>query len=158
MSRSIDDFDGPSFPAVGSVECICVDIEKKYSTKKITPYAEITMRAKTGEKFTDQAYLVKTALSRLSIVASRLCGWNKENKLSDSDDEALMEIEAFIFKNAIGKSAILTIEETEEFYIVESGPDIGQKKSKKKKKVAFRGYDKCENPTMTLDPNENMPF
>jgi hypothetical protein len=158
MSRSIDDFDGPSFPTVGQHECICIDIGKDISPKRKTPFLDLTFRSKEGQKFTDQIYLTTTALSRLSIVSSRLCGWDKEKKLSDDDNEALVEMEMFVFANAVGKSAMVTIEENEEFYIVESGPDIGQKKSKKKKKVAFRGYDKCENPTMTFDPNDGLPF
>ena len=51
-------------------------------------------------------------------------------------------LEEFILENIVGKSAVVIIEEKQEIFIPESGPNMGRKTEIMKKKVAFSGYEK----------------
>jgi len=141
--RNIDSFLEKPWPPVGKIEATCLNAKLLTSKTKKTPYINITWENPTGEyQWNDGVFCTVKALSRLALVAKHVCGFKEE--LPDNDDEAMGILTDFILANIIGKRSTVTIEEKEEIFIPESGPDMGRKVTSMRKKVAFSGYEKTE--------------
>jgi hypothetical protein len=98
-----------------------------------------------GEKFTDELYETARALSRLALVASRVCG--RDADLPDDDDQAAKELTDMIMESVIGRRARCQIQDYKETYTPRNGPNAGIAMLVPKKKVAFAGYEPCEGQT-----------
>jgi hypothetical protein len=87
---------------------------------------------------------------------------DKKTILPDKDIDAANTVAKYIMENANGKNCVVRIEETEESFIAESGPDIGQKKTVKKRRVAYNGYEKefskTSDYTQQESDSEVLPF
>lgn len=151
---------GSTMPPKGKYNCSVVAIDKGVSSNKKTPYIEPTLS--TGEDdFTDQLYVTPKTIGRLSLFARRVCGMPDDFPLSDDDTAAANELAKFIMQNAVGKSCIVTIEENEEMFIPTTGPDAGRTKVKLRRKVAFKGYERFEEPlppSSNTTPEDDLPF
>lgn len=169
MSRSLDDIPvggGPRFPPVGAHRCRCLNCVRGESKVKKTPQLELTWRTDTGEfEFPDQLYITGKALGRLAVVAKHVCGLTAE--LPDNDQAAALELAGMIQDTVIGCDAMVTIESAQEVYVVRDGPEIGQKKTRERKRVAFAGYapidqppgpKQDEPPTAGEVEDEGLPF
>lgn len=150
MSRNIDSFLEKPWPPVGKIEATCLNAKLLTSKNKKTPYINLTWENLTGEyQWNDGVFCTVKAIRRLAIVAKHVCDFKEE--LPDNDDDAMGILTDFILANIIGKRSVITIEEHEEIFIPESGPDMGRKVKTMRKKVAFSGYDKPE-ATETATP------
>jgi hypothetical protein len=148
MPRKIDDLMEDQWPPIEQgktscrVEAIC--IEAKLATAKNerkTPFVRLHWQTTNGEyKFTDDAFCTVKSIRRLALIASHVCGFADE--IPDSDEEAMKVLEEFILENIEGKNSFVTIEEKQEIFIPESGPNTGRKTTVTKKKVAYNGYEK----------------
>lgn len=157
---------GNNLPPKGKYNFVVIGLEKDVSKgEKKTPFIEVQMS--TGEdEFSDQLYVTEKTLSRLYMFAKRICGMEDTFELPDTDKEAAIEIAKFIMRNAIGKSGVVTIDESEEVFIPTSGPNMGRSISKMRRRVAFNGYSKATSippvgPTVSATNNwedEPLPF
>lgn len=149
------------WPEPGEIEAVCIKYEKGRSKNKSTPYIELTWSWGDGFEFSDTLYITGKAISRLSIVASRVCGISKDLELPDDKDKAAIEIAKLICEKITGKRAILIIEEYSETFIPQEGPNIGKPQTIKKHRVAFSGYKTIENSLPQDDlplPQDDLPF
>ncbi|HUU53146.1 MAG TPA: hypothetical protein VMW44_00730 [Candidatus Bathyarchaeia archaeon] len=159
--RTLNDIvDGFSFPEKGVHECVCTETKKGASSTKKTPFVKlIWVTADSEHQFTDDVYATGKALARLMLVAKRVCNAPAELPLDDDDGKASLQLAAYIADNAKGKRALVEIEENEEIELQKDGPNIGQKITTIKKRVAFRGYHKFLAQTEeALDPVEPPNF
>jgi len=143
MSRKIDDLMDKPWPPVGPNPSVCIGAKLESSKVKKTPYIRVVW-VTTDEEFqyNDDVFCTEKSIRRLALIASHVCGFTDE--LPDSDKEAMIILRDFILDNIIGKSAVVIVEEKQEIFIPESGPNMGRKTTIMKKKVAFNGYDKPE--------------
>lgn len=145
MTRTVNDIPTDldnAFPPTGKHLCRCTDAKPWVSPKKKTPAAMLTFITRDGlYQFDDPVFVTPKALGRLSMVAQRLCHLEKTVVLPDDDLAAAKQLARYITDNAKGQDILLTIEETDEEYMVEKGPDIGQIRSKKRRRVTFGGYE-----------------
>jgi len=150
---------GTSFPEKGKHSCIVVDISKGVSKgEKKTPYIEPVF-SNGEDEFTDSLYVTPKTVGRLCLFAQRVCGMQKDHQLPDDDKDAANEIAKFIMANAIDKRCIVTIEETEEVFMATTGPDAGRNITKKRKRVAFKGYDRyVDHPAASASKEDDLPF
>ena len=159
MSRTVSDFSMQRvFPPAGKYSVKIVSVEKGFSAKKKTP--QITLVFSDGEnEFDDHLFVTEKTIPRLCLVAKRVCLMDEKTILPDKDIDAANAVAKYIMENANGKCCVVRIEETEEQFIAESGPDIGQKKIVKKRRVAYNGYEKYsdELPPRNEDGAE-LPF
>jgi hypothetical protein len=151
---------GSSMPAAGKYACQVISVEKGTSSKSNTPFIEPMFT--TGEDdFSDQLYVTPKTLGRLLLFAKKVCGMQDSFELPDDDMEASKSVANFIMKNALGKQCFVTIEEIEEKFMPSTGPDAGRTIIQKKRKVAFRGYDRYgeEIKRQSVDQkDEDLPF
>jgi hypothetical protein len=157
MSRTAGDVPiGSGFPPVGKHVCTVLDVIAGTSARKKTPQIEITMS--NGEmEFADQLYVTDKTLSRLCLFAIRVCGMPRGTALPDADSEAVSQVAKFIINNALGKKAVVIIEEKEEKFMPESGPDAGRMVTKKRRRVAFPcGYEEYK-PAPAVDGDMQEP-
>jgi len=153
MSRNIDSFLEKPWPPVGPIEATCLSAKLLTSKNKKTPYINLTWENPTGEyQWSDGVFCTVKAIRRLALVAKHVCDFKEE--LPDSDDDAMGLLTDFILANIIGKRSAVTIEEHEEIFIPESGPDMGRKVKSMRKKVAFSGYAKPEAEETPPDATE----
>ncbi len=161
MPRTVGDVPttgGGSYPPAGKHLCRCIKAVPWISPKKKTPAALLTFATKDGEyQFEDPIFACPKALWRLVLVACRLCGMPKDTPLPDGDAEACKVVARYIVDNAAGKDALLTIEEKDETYMVTEGPEQGQKKTKKRRKVAGAGYDVASAVPAAAAPLGSLP-
>lgn len=152
MPRTANDIKfggGYNFPPIGKYPCTVVSVLNDVSAQKKTPFIDVTFS--TGDyEFPDQLYVTDKTLGRLCMFATRVCGMPRETRLPDADTEAVKFLANYIMQNAIGKRAIVIVEENEEKYMPTSGPDAGRTLTKKRKRVAFRGYEEYKEPAGDL--------
>lgn len=163
MARTINKLIEREWPPVGRIRGICIKAESGNSKNKKTPQITLFWESQDCEyAWTDYVFLTKKALSRVALVASHVCGF--DGTISDDDAEALAELSDYIINNAKGKVADCEIVEQKEIFIPESGPDMGRKLEKTKKRVAFNGYYMVDIPTIAekkqaeKPDNDNLPF
>jgi hypothetical protein len=161
MARTVSDVPcGNFFPQKGKHNCIVIGFEKGKSKTKHTPQIELTLS--NGEtEFKDQLFVTEKTLNRLCLVAQRVCGMPKDTAIPDNNLEAANFVAAFICENVTGKKCVATIEENEETFMSTSGPNAGRNMTKKRRRVAFNGYDvPCE--TIDTEPehtdNDNVEY
>ena len=141
MSRNIEDLMERPWPPVGKIGAVCIEAKLAMSKVKKTPFIGVVWKDHDGEfQWRDDVFCTPKAIRRLALIASHVCGFKDE--LPDSDDEAMKILEEFILENIVGKSAVVIIEEKQEIFIPESGPNMGRKTTVMKKKVAYNGYEK----------------
>ena len=144
------------FPQPGKYPVSIISIEKGFSSVKKTP--QITVWFSDGEnEFNDNLFVTEKAIPRLALFAKRVCLMDEKTMLPDDDKECKLVIARHIMENSVGKKCIVTIEENIEQYIVEKGPDVGQTKNIKKRRVAFRGFDRMPIYTPGEDKGEHAP-
>ena len=154
MSRKIDDLMDKPWPPVGKNPSICVGAKLESSKVKKTPYIRIIWVTADEEfQYNDDAFCTEKSIRRLALIASHVCGFTDE--LPDSDKEAMIVLRDFILENIAGKSSVVIVEEKQEIFIPESGPNMGRKTTITKKKVAFNGY---ENPEEASVPPSGPPL
>jgi len=146
---------GSIMPVVGSHTCRCTGTEVGKSKVKKTPYLRLNWCTRDGQAFYDDLYVTGKALSRLNLVASRVCEIPSDTPLPDSDAEAAKALANYIVAHIQGKDAVVLVEEKDESFISESGDNIGQKVTVKRRRVAFAGYAKYEAANDV--PNEAPP-
>ena len=166
MARTVGDIPtgGVNFPPVGKHLCTVINVTSGKSAKKQTPQIEVAWS--NGEmEFPDQLYITDKTLSRLCMFAMRVCGMSRTEVLPDEDMEAVKHVANFIMKNTIGKKAFVNIDEKEEKFVPESGPDAGRMKTVKRRRVAFPvGYEEYKEPEapqgdmQEQPPEEQLPF
>jgi hypothetical protein len=155
MSRTVSDFGMQRiFPPAGRYPVSITGIEKGFSQKKKTP--QITLVFSDGEvEFDDNLFVTEKTIPRLCLVARRVCGMPDTTAVPDADIDAANFVAKYIMDNALGKKCIVKIDETEETILVEKGPDAGRKKTIKRRRVAYSGYEKYTE----RNPGEDeMPF
>lgn len=129
----------------GWVRCVCAIVGKGMSAVKKTPYVELFWQGEDGSFFNDQLYVTGNAISRLAMVAQRVCGLPKDYQLPDSKDLAVIELAKVIMGKVQGCEAMVYVESYSEQYMVKDGPEVGTMKTIKKHRVApFTGYKKVE--------------
>ena len=151
MSRSINDIQVGDFemPEPGDHNCLCVEATKE-TAKSGSQGIKLIWATHDGEtRFSDTLWLSGKALGRLALVAKRLCPSSAELVLDDDDSTAARELGDFLLENIKGVNAIVTVAEYSETFIHEEGDKIGQKETRKKRKVSFSGYKEL---------SENCPF
>jgi hypothetical protein len=155
MPRTLNDFSMQRvFPAAGRYQVNIISIEKGVSKQKKTP--QITLVFSDGEnEFDDQIYVTEKTIPRLCLVAKRVCLMDEKTQLPDVDIDAANMVAKYIMSNALGKKCIVKIEENEETIIIDNGPNIGQKKTIKRRRVAYNGYERYVEPQAGSD---DMPF
>ena len=163
MARTVSDIPesmGNNFPPPGKYVCRCLKAEKWLSPKKSTPAAMLTLVTKDGMyQFEDPIFVTDRAISRLILVAKRLCGIPEETPLPDGDSEAAKELGRYIIGNAAGKDVMITIEEQSDPYIVPEGPEMGQTKDRKRRRVSFGGYERIVSDSPSpQDTDDDIPF
>lgn len=162
--RNVSDIGmGYNWPDVGPHKCTCTKVEKKTSKNKHTPYLEIEWVTTNGDCFTDSVFVTEKTIGRMSMIAIRVCGLDRGYQLPDSDYDAMIELEKFLCENLQGKRAVVIVEEEEYEIMPENGPDAGRLIKKKRKKVAFRGYEEIpagsQAETKTANKaDEDLPF
>jgi hypothetical protein len=147
MPRKIDDLMEDQWPPIEQgktscrVEATCIEAKLVMSKVKKTPSVRLHWETTDSEyKFTDDVFCTVKSIRRLALVASHVCGFADE--IPDSDDEAMKILKEFILDNVEGKTSFVTIEEKQEIFIPESGPNMGRKTTVMKKKVAYSGYER----------------
>ena len=171
MPRNFGDMSegsGGSFPPAGKHICRCIKATAWTSPKKKTPAAKLILATRDGvHQFEDAVFATPKALWRLVLVARRLCGMPPDATVPDDNAEAAKVLARYIVDNAVGKDALVTIEERDETYIVTEGPDQGQKKTVKRRKVGGSGYETPpeavqeaagEPVSPDTDAGEDIPF
>ena len=133
----------PKGPYPREVRAVCCEIKKGLSSKKKTPFVELFWSTPDGAFFSDSIYITGKAISRIAIVAQRVCGVPKDFQLPDNKDEAAIVLAKIVMEKAVNCTAAVTVEEYEEEYMVTEGPDTGKLKKVTKHQVApFSGYKK----------------
>lgn len=141
MPRKLSDIpQSNEAPPVGWHRCKCTGVEDWTSPKKGTPAKEIEFLSQNGESFTDMVFLTIKALSRLSLIANRLCNAPDGLEIPDDDGDAVEFLGAYIHDNAPGKFVDVEIVESTEQFMYEDGPNIGKVGTKTRRKVSFNGY------------------
>lgn len=142
MTRTVGDIPtgGASWPKPGKIEARCYKAEK-WVANTGTKAVKLWWSTEEGHDFTDSVFVTIKAMGRLSLVAQRVCAMPKNFPLPDDDAQAAAVLAKYILENAIGRSAILTIEEQKQEFIHQDGPDVGKKDTKTMMRVAFSGYD-----------------
>ena len=147
MSRKIDDLMEDQWPPIEQgktscrVEATCIEARLVTFKVKKTPSVRLHWETTDGEyKFIDDVFCTVKSIRRLALVASHVCGFSAE--IPDGDEEAMKVLEEFILENIEGKTSFVTIEEKQEIFIPESGPNMGRKTTVTKKKVAYNGYER----------------
>ena len=163
MARTLNDFGMQRiFPPPAKYPVTVIGVEKGISQKKKTP--QITLIFSDGEnEFDDQLYVTEKTIPRLALVAKRVCGMDEKTELPDSDIDAANFLASEIMQTVKGKDCIVRIEETEEIIIPETGPDAGRKKTIKRRRVAFNGYERYveqapDRPQPGTDASDDLPF
>lgn len=132
-----------AFPPPGKYLCRCIEAKPWTSPNKKTPAAMLTFVTQDGlYQFEDPVFVTGKALNRLSLVAQHLCNMAKTVQLPDDNLAAAKQLARYITDNAKGQDALLTVEEQEEQYMVENGPDVGQVRTRHRRRVAFGGYER----------------
>ncbi|MFH1615840.1 MAG: hypothetical protein ABIG61_12255 [Planctomycetota bacterium] len=164
MPRTANDIpmtSGVNFPPPGKYICRCLAAAPQKSKVKKTPLVLLTFTTQDAMyQFSDPVFVTGKAINRLMLVASRLCQIPGDTPLSDDDFEAAKQLARYIVDNAPSNDVLITIEEQTEEYMVEQGPDIGQKKQRKRRRVAFSGYEQLPEP-MEQQPatdESDLPF
>ena len=153
-----------AFPPPGKYLCRCIEAKPWTSPKKKTPAAMLTFVSQDSlYQFEDPVYVSPKALSRLSLVAQRLCHLDKTIELPDDDMAAAKQLARYITDNAKGQDILLTIEESEEQYLIQEGPDVGNVRTRKRRRVAFGGYEvpivDSQEPVKNLNGSkDDLPF
>ncbi len=141
MSRTLNDLPSANrgCPPKGEyVSTITGAISGRSKTKK-TPQIELTIS--NGDfDFSDTLFVTEKTISRLALVAKRVANMKEDYELPDDDLECANELAKYIMQNIIGKRCVVVIEENEESFIPERGPDMGRKITKIRRRVAFNGY------------------
>lgn len=163
--RTVDSvsFGSGELPPPGKYGFTVVEIEKGKSQVKKTPFVQPTLLTHNGDyQFVDQLYVVGKALSRLCLFARRICKMPDDFKIPDEDQPAAIEVAKYIMENARDKTGIVKVEENEEKFIPESGPDAGRTITRMRRRVAFIGYEKDEDlDTITekhQTEDDDLPF
>lgn len=133
---------GNNIPPKGKYNCVVNATITGRSAQKKTPYVELLLTTDDGIDFSDQVYVTGKALNRLCLVARRVCGMPDDFEIPDDNDEAAKTVANYIVKNVPGKMCLVTVEENDEKYMPQSGPDAGRTITIKKRRVSFNGYDK----------------
>jgi hypothetical protein len=163
MSRTLNDMPtaGRAFPSKGWHSCVILSVLKGRSQKKKTPQIELTIS--NGEtEFTDQIYVTEKTISRLALVAKHVAGMPGDYNLPDDNAECANVIAGYIAANITGKRCLVEIEETEEDYVPESGPNMGRKMTRKRRRVSFAGYKRIDeqkqvNENTSTENDFNLP-
>ncbi len=157
MSRTLNDFNMQCvFPPPAKYRVSVLTVEKGVSSQKKTP--QITVWFTDGEnEFNDNLFVTEKAIPRLALFAKRVCLMDEKTALPDSDKECMVVIAKYIMENSIGKKCIVTIEENEESFVITQGPEVGQTRKGKKRRVAFRGFDRWIEQEPGQDLNEPLP-
>jgi len=130
------------WPPVGQVVATCTSAEKWTAPKKGTAAVKLFFDTPDGEcHFSDLVFVTIRAISRLNMVAQRLCGLSADTPVPDTPKEAAGFFAKYIMEHSASKQAILTV--VEEPYTVMD--DKGNSINKTKKKIAFAGYDRYES-------------
>lgn len=143
MSRTIDDIaiGDFSFPDAGKHACVCKKVEGVKSSNGNTGI-KLTWLTHNGEhQFSDTLWLTAKAIGRLALIAKKLIPKSKDMIIDDDDSIAVFQLGECIENNIENVYAIIEIVEYDETFIHESGDKIGQKETRKKKRVAFSGYE-----------------
>ncbi len=160
MARTANDIGMPSdmtWPPPGTYTCECVAAEKWTSPKKGTK--AVRLEFVSGEyAFEDLAFVSEKTIKRLNLIAQRLCGMPKETPLPDGNPECASFLAKYILEHAAGKRANVKVEEHTEEYMVETGPDAGQMKSKQRRRVAFSGYEIAQQFAPETPADGDIPF
>lgn len=149
MPRNIDDIATGdfNFPDAGKHGCKCMKAKRVTAKNKGTSGLELTWATHDGQsQFTDTLWLSAKAIGRFAVVAKKLCEGARELELDDDNSKAVYELADYIEEHIEGVDAIVEIIEYSETFIHESGDKIGQKETRKKKRVTFAGYDIEELP------------
>lgn len=155
---------GGNFPPAGKHLCRVVKAVPWTSPNKKTPAAKLTLATRDGEySFDDALFVTGPALWRLVLVARRVCAMPADTVLPDADGEAAKVLARYIVENAMGKDALVTIEERDETFVVTEGPDQGQKKTVKRRRVSAAGYETPptearQDKTLPVPPSDDIPF
>ncbi|MBE3088173.1 MAG: hypothetical protein IMZ71_03540 [Chloroflexi bacterium] len=146
------------WPPPGWSDCTCVLAEKWKSPKKGTGAVMLTWTTTDGEYlFEDPIFVTTKAISRLVLVAKRVCAIPDDMAIPDDDVQAASTLARFILDHAQGKQARVLVEVHDEEYMVAEGPEQGQKKTKKRSKVAFAGYDRVKVDLQDAGNAEPLP-
>ncbi len=162
MSRKFGDISMErEFPPLGEYPCAITGVKRLISKEKKTPYLELIMT--NGQlEFTDNLFITAKTFKRLCLVAKRVCKLPDDTPMPDDDGLAAKELANYIEANITGKRCGVVIEENEEIYIPESGPDMGHKITRKRRRVAFNGYkeiaDTVDIPGTDVDEANDIPF
>jgi len=146
-------------PPAGVYRATCIGTKRGESKVKHSPYLELEWMAADGDgnSFTDSLYLTPKAINRLALVAKRVCGVPDSVEISDNKVEAVEQLAVMIEDNIVNHESMVTIEEYQETYMPQSGPDVGKMKTVAKRKVAFSGY-----AAVVVDPgavpHDEAPF
>lgn len=152
---------GNNFPPAGQHLCRCLKAEPWTSPNKHTPAVMLTLITKDSlYQFTDPVYVTAGAIGRLCLVARRLSGMAKDFPLPDEDLAAAKALARYILDNSATKDALVTIEEKEEEYIVQEGPDMGARRTTSRRRVAFGGYESPtqEQPESQSQADDDIPW
>lgn len=148
----------PKGPYPTEVRAVCCKVEKGFSSKKRTPFVELFWTTEDGACFSDSIYITGKAVSRIAIVAHRVCGIPKNINLPENKDEAVIVLAKLVMEKVINCAAIVRVEEYEEEYIIQEGPDVGQPKKITKHQVSpFNGYRQIENKSSTTTSPDAPP-
>jgi len=148
-------------PPAGTYTCSVLDVQTAKSKNKGTPYIDVTLS--NGEyEFNDQLYVTARTINRLCLFAKRVCGMSDDTEIPDDDLEAAKFVANYIMKNAVDNRCMVTVEENDEKFMPESGPDMGRTITIKRRRVAFTGYERyneTESTTTTKKvTDEDLPF
>jgi len=165
MARTLSEmseFGGGKCPPPGRHLCRVVKAAPWKSPKKGTPATMLTLATRDGNQFEDPLFVGPKALWRLVLAARRVCGMPEDTPIPDDDGEAAKFLARYIVDNAPGKDTIVTIEERDEVFVVTEGPDQGQKKTVKRRRVSAAGYETASNdvvpPPTDDDAGGEIPF
>lgn len=164
MSRTAGDvpIGGGTMPPKGKYVCTVLNTVSGRSAKKKTPQIEITLS--NGEyEFADQLYVTDKTLPRLCLFAIRVCGMSRTEPLPDDNLEAAQQVAKFIMANALDKKCIVTVDENDEKFMPEKGPDAGRVITIKRRKVPMNGYEEYKPKQLVQGdlqepPPEQLPF
>jgi len=156
---------GQNFPPEGTYLCECIKVEKSKSKVKGTPALNLEwLTTDHCYCFSDAVYVTPKTISRLNLIAQRVCGMPETFELPDDDLECAKALANVIYDSVVNKTAMVTIETNEEEYMVTEGEDMGKKKVVSKSRVAFNGYGKPietpveKEPESSYTPDDEIPF
>ena len=131
MTRTLGDINTGSreFPPIGGpYKSRCRSAKPWESPAKKTPAVRLLWVTADGVyKYDDVAYVTGKALSRLILIAKRVCNAPPTMELPDNDRQAAEILAEYIIDNAGGKWAMVSIEQQGQY-----------------RRVGYRGYETCE--------------